>query len=138
MIGNSLITVVFSATLASPATAGEDSLKGPLKPFLGEPQMEIQQLFKNERFPNIVVTRKGTVLATHGNKHIRAIRSEDGGKTWGKEITIANPGYQGGGTTVDEGSGDILAFVEEKPPPAPLTVYRSKDDGQHLRTIRSV
>ena len=32
MIRNSLITVVFFATLATPATAEEDSLEGPLKP----------------------------------------------------------------------------------------------------------
>lgn len=104
--------------------------EGPIDPFLGEPKMEIQPVFGNERFPNIVVTMKGTVVATWGNKHIRAKRSEDGGKTWGEEITIANPGFQGGGTTVDETTGDILAFVEDAHPPAPLTVYRSKDDGK--------
>ena len=91
--------------------------------------LEIQSIFDGERFPNIVVTNTGTVLATWGNKQVRARRSEDGGKTWGPEIVIAKPGFQGGGTTVDETSGDILAFVEEVHPPAPLTVYRSQDDG---------
>ena len=31
---------------------------------------------------------------------------------------------------VDETTGDILAFVEDEHPPAPLTVYRSRDDGR--------
>jgi len=70
-------------------------------------------------------------LATWGNHVVRARRSEDGGKTWGDEITIAAPGFHGGGTTVDETSGDILVFVEDVHPPAPLTVYRSRDDGRN-------
>jgi len=122
-----LITAAL-ATLASSLIAGDLAFEGPILPFLGPPQMEIQQLFKTERFPNIVTTRKGTVLATHGSKHIRALRSEDGGKTWGDEIAIGK-GIHGGGTTVDETTGDILAFVEDGHPPAPLTVYRSRDDG---------
>lgn len=81
--------------------------------------------------PNIVVTLDGTVLATWGRGHVRARRSEDGGRTWGGVITIAKGGIHGGGTTVDENSGEILAFVEESDkPPCPLTVYRSKDDGK--------
>jgi sialidase-1 len=111
--------------------AGDDGkLEGSLQPFIGEPRMEMQQVFRNERFPNIVVTLKGTVIVTWGNNSIRARRSKDGGNTWGDEILIAKPGFQGGGTTVDETTGDILAFVEDKHPPAPLTVYRSKDDGR--------
>ncbi len=39
-------------------------------------------------------------------------------------------GFTGGGVTVDENSGEILAFIEEHHPPAPLTVYRSKDHGK--------
>jgi sialidase-1 len=100
-----------------------------VKDFLGAPQLEMQQIFSGERFPNIVVTRKGTVLATWGTSGVRVRRSEDGGTTWGETITIASPGFQSGGTTVDEGSGDILAFVEDRHPPAPLAVYRSTDDG---------
>jgi sialidase-1 len=77
----------------------------------------------------VAVTNKGTVLLTWGNAGVRARRSEDGGKTWGEVIVIAGKGFQGGGTTVDETSGDILAFVEDHHPPSPLTVYRSRDDG---------
>ena len=89
----------------------------------------IQNLYSDERFPNIVVSKKGTLIATWGNKHIRARRSTDAGLTWGPEITIANPGFHGGGTTVDETTGDILAFVEESHPPSPISLYRSTDDG---------
>ena len=96
----------------------------------GEAFFDIQQIFSNERFPNVVVANDGTVVTTWGNKNMRVRRSQDGGKTWGPEITVANPGFQGGGTTVDEKSGDILFFIEESHPLSPLTVYRSKDHGK--------
>lgn len=111
-------------------TAADRLLEGTLQAFLGEPRMEIQPLFANENHPNVVVTLKGTVLVTWGDASVLARRSEDGGKTWGEEITIASPGFTGGGTTVDETTGDILAFVEDEHPPALLTVYRSRDDGK--------
>ena len=63
-------------------------VEGSLKPFLGKPRMEMGQVFKGERMPNVVVTLKGTVLATFGTRSVRACRSEDGGKTWGPEIVI--------------------------------------------------
>jgi sialidase-1 len=110
--------------------AQDKQLEGPVTPFLGEPEMTMRQVFKDERFPNIAVTLKGTILATWGNKSLRVCRSEDGGQTWGDEITIARPGFQGGGLTVDETTGDILAFVEAGHPPAKLTLYRSRDDGK--------
>ena len=101
-----------------------------LAPFLGEPRLEMQQAFTNERFPNVVVTRAGTVLLTWGNSKVLALRSEDGGANWQEPIVIAQPGFQGGGTTVDETTGHILAFVEDRHPPAPATLYRSQDDGK--------
>ena len=104
--------------------------EGKLEPFLGDPSLELGQVFRGERFPNIVVSMKGTVIATWGTSHVRARRSEDGGKTWGEEIVIQKPGFQCGGVVVDEGSGDILAFVEDRHPPAPVSVYRSQDDGK--------
>ena len=126
-----LFLIGFALTCLPGEVAGDDrKLEESLQPFIGEPRMEMQQIFRNERFPNIVVTLKGTVIVTWGNNNIRARRSEDGGKTWGNEIVIAKRGFQGGGTTVDETTGDILAFVEDKHPPAPLTIYRSKDDGR--------
>ena len=96
----------------------------------GQPFFEIQELFTDERFPNVVTANDGTIVTSWGRENFRVRRSEDGGKTWGLEITVANPGFQGGGTTVDENSGDILVFVEGGHPPAPLTVYRSKDHGK--------
>jgi sialidase-1 len=96
----------------------------------GLPVFEVQQLVADERFPNVVTATDGTIVATWGRENFRVRRSKDGGKTWGPEITVANPGFQGGGTTVDENSGHILVFVEGGHPPAPLTVYRSKDHGK--------
>ena len=80
-------------TLSRDASKNE----GLLKPFLGKPRLEMGQVFKRERMPNVVVTMKGTVLATFGTRSVRARRSEDGGKTWGAEIVIAKPGFQCGG-----------------------------------------
>ena len=121
---------LFSALIVtSIASAAEKPMKGDIKPFLSEPRLDIRQVFKNERFPNIVVTTKGTLIVTWGQRNIRARRNEDGGKTWGDEISIGK-GIHGGGTTVDETSGNILAFVEDRRPPAPLKVYRSTDDGK--------
>ncbi len=96
----------------------------------GEEIFEVQEVFFNERFPNVVVTTAGTVLATWGNDNYRVRRSTDGGAGWGPEITVAKPGFQGGGSTVDENTGDILLFVEESHPVAPLTLFRSTDDGR--------
>lgn len=104
-------------------------LEGKLAPHLGEPRLTMQQVFKSQRFPNITVTMKGTLLATWGSKTISVRRSEDAGKTWGEPITIGK-GIHGGGTTVNEANGDIFVFAEAKHPPAPLSVWRSTDDGK--------
>ena len=123
------LLILISST--GPLQAGE----GKLEAFLGQPALELGQVFRGERFPNIVVSMKGTVIATWGTSHVRARRSEDGGKTWGEEIVIQKPGFQCGGVIVDEGSGDIIAFVEDRHPPAPLSVYRSPDDGKTWKKI---
>ena len=115
------------------ATAAE--VEGPLKPHLENPHMDLQQVFKGERFGNIVVSMKGTVIATWGKSYVRAKRSVDGGKTWGPEIVIAKPGFQPGGVTVNEANGDIIAFVEDRHPPAPIHVYVSSDDGKSWEKI---
>lgn len=137
-----LVVVTFIAMIGVSLTGGE--IEGRLDLFLGEPVMETQQLVLHARsqvWPNIVVALDGSVLATYGvvfggsepfernSRHVAARRSQDGGKTWGNEIIIAAPGFQGGGTIVDETTGDILVFVEERHPPAPLTIYRSRDHG---------
>lgn len=95
----------------------------------------IQELYSNERFPNVVVGTDGTVITTWGSKKLSVRRSEDGGSTWQPEITIANPGFQGGGTLVDDNTGNIFVFVEDSHPIAPLTVYRSSDQGKNWESI---
>ena len=121
------VTVLLAS---STGLAAGTPLESGTEPFLGEPQLDIAQVFQDQRFPNIVVTMEGTLLATWGRPHIRVRRSKDNGITWGNEITIATSGIHGGGTTVVETTGDVLVFVEDRHPPAPLTVYRSKDDGE--------
>jgi len=110
----------------SPAFCAGDSLAS----FLGKAVFEKQRLFDDQRYPNVVVTTRGTVMAVWGNDGVVVRRSEDGGKSWGSVITVAKSGYSGGGTTVDANSGDVLVFVEDRQPPAPLTVYRSRDEGK--------
>lgn len=100
--------------------------EGALDVFVGEARFETQQLFAQDRFPNVVVAMDGTVLAAWNQGQIR--RSVDGGGTWGEPLRIA-AGFMGGGYTVDEISGDVLAFLEERHPPAKLRVYRSSDHG---------
>jgi sialidase-1 len=102
-------------------------LEGPLEAFLGEPQFDLQSVSQSGRFPNMLVTVEGTVLAIWNGVQVR--RSEDGGVTWGPEITIGK-GFMGGGAIVNETNSDVLAFVEAEHPPAPLTLYRSQDDGR--------
>ncbi|MDH3585200.1 MAG: glycoside hydrolase, partial [Phycisphaerae bacterium] len=88
------------AVLIPSVAAAREKQEGGIQAFLGEPKLAIDQVFKSERFPNIVVALDGTVLATWGTKSVRVRRSEDGGETWGQTITIASPGFHGGGTTV--------------------------------------
>ncbi len=122
-----LLTVL---CVLAPVAYAKPPLEAGLSPFMGEPRFDMRQVFKNERFPNVVIALDGTVLATWGHHSVRVRRSEDGGRTWGEPIVIGKSGIHGGGTTVDETTGHILAFVEDKHPPAPLTVYRSKDHGK--------
>ena len=89
-----------------------------LASFLGKAAFEKQRLFDDQRYPNVVVTTRGTVMAVWGNDGVVVRRSEDGGNTWGNAIKVAKKGYSGGGTTVDANSGDILVFVEDRQPPA--------------------
>jgi sialidase-1 len=108
----------------------EQTHEAGIEPFLGEPKLHITDVYKDERFPNIVVTLDGTLLATWGAKHIRVKRSEDGGKTWGEAISVVKDHIHGGGTTVDEATGDILVFTDKGHPPSEAAMFRSKDDGK--------
>lgn len=109
--------------------SAEQQHEADIAPFLGEPAIDIVDVFKGERFPNIVVTLNGTLLATWGAKHIRVKRSVDGGKTWSEDISIVKGHIHGGGTTVDETTGDILAFTDEGHPPSKVFMFRSRDNG---------
>ena len=122
---------------AKPAcTAAGLPAEGKPDAFVGAPKFDTQQVFKGDRFPNVVVATDGTVLAFWNGVKVR--RSEDGGKIWGEEILVGK-GFMGGGVTVDENSGDILAFVETKhTPQASLTVYRSTDHGKTWRAQETV
>jgi len=95
--------------------------------FLGERELDFRQIYEGGRFPNVVVAVDGTVLGLWQGVKVR--RSLDGGQTWGPEIKIGE-GFMGGGAIVNETSGEILAFLEEHHPPAPLTIYRSRDHGK--------
>lgn len=93
------------------------------------PFFETQMLFEGERFPNIVVTTDGSVVATWGQKNCVSRRSIDGGATWEPLVNI-DQGINGGGLTVDENSGNLITFLEKgKHPPAPILSYISKDQG---------
>jgi len=133
-----LAVVVFSASFAitkpkdktpqtGPITSAGNPAEGQLKPFMGKPSLEMTQVFKGGRFPNVAVAVDGTVLAVWNGVKVR--RSEDGGARWGPEILIGK-GFMGGGVTVNEKTGDVFAFVEAHHPPAPITVYSSKDNGK--------
>jgi sialidase-1 len=126
------------------ASGAED---GPLRLFGGEARFDTQSIFEAGRLPNVIVTTKGTVIVVHGaydgkkkewwDKGVQVRRSEDGGKTWGKAITVANPGWNGGGAVVDESNGDTLIFVEHfiwPHSPTAQTLHRSKDDGKTWKT----
>lgn len=100
-----------------------------LKSISEEPIFEIKQLFFGERFPNVVVAVDGSIIASYGQTKFMIRRSEDGGKTWGPVIKVAD-GIHGGGLTVDEQKGDIIAFIEAEHPPSKLKTFRSKDNAK--------
>jgi len=128
------VAVVFFMTL-SVTEAADRPAEGTLEAFLGEPKLDIQQVHKGGRFPNVVVAVDGTVLAVWAGVKVR--RSEDGGETWGPEILISD-GFMGGGVTVNETNGEILAFVEEHHPPAKVAVHRSQDHGKTWSPVDAV
>ena len=107
------------------------------KSISAEPVFETQQIFFGERFPNVVVAKDGSIIASWGRENFIVRRSEDGGKTWGPKIEISK-GIHGGGLTVDEKSGDIIAFVEKEHPPSIISSFRSKDNGKtwQVNTIK--
>ena len=59
----SYLSILLSLLGLSTSCLGKD----PLAPFLNAPAFETQRLFKDQRYPNVVVTIQGTVLAVWGN-----------------------------------------------------------------------
>jgi sialidase-1 len=86
--------------------------------------IDITNIYDTGRFPNVVVTTDGTVLAFWGNGRLRVRRSEDGGKSWGDKLQITDGGEKGGAAVVNETTGDILYFD------AANKTWRSQDDGR--------
>ena len=108
-------------------------LEGNIDSFLSEPRFHLQEIFSEERFPNVVVALDGTVIATWGSRNLVARRSEDGGASWGERISVGD-GIHAGGSTVDETTGDILFFGHPEHPyadgsPTPRMLFRSRDAG---------
>ena len=120
-----------SLPAAGSQAAETKNVEGELGPFLTDPSLEMTQLFTGERFPNVVVAMDGSVVATWGSSKIRVRRSDSAGESWGQESTVADPGFQGGGLTVDESTGRIFMFVESQHPPAKIQIYATDDHGQH-------
>ncbi|MCP4846712.1 MAG: exo-alpha-sialidase [Verrucomicrobiaceae bacterium] len=133
VIRPAVISLLFPACLSISASAEKE-----LNAFLRAPAYDKQRLYDNQRYPNVVVTTRGTVIAIWGNSGVAARRSEDGGESWGNPVSISGSGYNGGGAIVDSDSGDILTFVEDRQPPAPLTIYRSRDDGKSWKPEKTV
>ena len=115
-----------AARVVPVTAAGGD---GKLDSFLGEPLLEMQPLFDEGRFPNVVVTPTGVVLASWGSSLVSVRRSLDGGQTWEQSRTVVEAGIQGGGMLADRQSGAVWLFAEEEHPPAELMVFRSLDRG---------
>ena len=127
----SALTILTLLTAASVVYAADEkpekTFEGELAAFMGEPKLEIQQVFQGGRFPNVAVAVDGTVLAAFDGVKVR--RSEDGGKNWGKEILVGK-GFMGGGVTVNESNSTVFAFVSEGHPPSKDNVYASQDHGK--------
>ena len=83
-----LLTFCFSFTVK-----GDEKLDS----YLGDPVFDKKRLFSDQRYPNVVVSKKGTVIAVWGNSGVAIRRSEDGGKSWGEPINVSEKGYNGGG-----------------------------------------
>ena len=135
MIHRSLLSLfaIAAAGLSTSLPAADSPTEGPLQPFLGDPEMELRKIFSDERFPNIVASMDGTLVATWGSDTIRVRRSSDGGRSWGPEIPIGS-GMHGGGALVNETDGELFIFFHPDHPPrdgttAPRRVFVSSDNG---------
>lgn len=105
--------------------------EGEMGTFLQERKFTRAPLFKGGRFPNVIMAANGTVVATWGDKNYRSRRSPDGGSTWEEAVIVDAACIHGGGAIVDEITGDLLVFMEDRHPPTrDRRLYRSTDAGQ--------
>lgn len=139
--------------LGEASLAAEDSLG------LGEPVFDLQKPFFHSQtrpghwLPTITVAGDGAVLVFRDRREeglIEVHRSEDGGRSWGKPVTVGelveiegdtfddgryNDWHHGrsilGNVIVDESTGNIMVFTTSMKP-API-LYRSKDHGKTWR-----
>jgi sialidase-1 len=91
------------------------------------PTFDSQELFRNNRFPNLVIATDGGVLAFCAqNQPLTLRRSEDGGDSWSNPIPISDHPGTMGAAVVDETTGHILVFDHFLQHRA---MYRSTDHG---------
>ncbi len=108
-----IVIGLFAATLTHAAEVGADARETP--------SVRLQELFKKQRLPKIVVASDGSVLAfAAGCRFLR--RSEDRGETWSEVETLD---ASGGNAVVDETNGDVLIVS-----PGKSMLLRSKDNGE--------
>lgn len=105
-----------------------------VEPFLRRNCCELERIFDDERFPNVVCGTDGTVIATWGRNELLSRSSYDGGSTWNAGVR-ATEGIHGGGTLVDESTGDVFAFTHPEHPSGDhsfdrRTTVKSEDNGQ--------
>ncbi len=123
------LRIVITAILILNLTASCSSTKMVNEWLNNDPKFEVQKLFNDDRFPNVVITKNGSILAICGRNKVVSKKSEDGGKTWGPEVLIAESGIHSGGATVDDQTGNIFVFLEEDGVPSPIGIYVSKNNG---------
>jgi sialidase-1 len=92
------------------------------------PEFTTRELFRNSRFPNLVITPNGSLLAFCAqNQPLSVRRSEDGGEVWSQPIPVSESPAIMGAAVADETTGDVLVFDHF------LThrgMFRSRDDGR--------
>ena len=80
MTHSTLASLFFVAAICVTATHAAPPQEADLAPFLGTPAFETQQVYSQERHPNVAVATDGTVLVTLGNSRLLVRRSGVGGK----------------------------------------------------------
>jgi len=112
--------LVTAAVLGMCVPAGPSLAEKPAKPTTA-PAIEIKDIFKSMRIPNIVVANDGSVLAFAKSGRLLR-RSEDGGKTWDAARQVGKDA--GGSAIVDRNTGDVIMYGGGR------HLWRSRDHGK--------